>query len=287
MDNFEKYVRRFLSSELNVIENDPIFKLPDKLLSVFEKAIIFKYSTNGYIKTNESLRVSQGRRYKRLGLLLENVLHKLPNYNGLVYRGVNLTDRELQRYIDAEKNDIIMVEHSFISTSKSIAISYFTDKKVKFTIISKTGKDIEAYSKYGKYTDRNEKEVLYDGGNLNMTTLEHFKTYNIVKKSSDIKYVTDLIYDKILIKDFNKNDINQTETVLNSFVTLLENLLNLPSALSKKDKVEIIHMLDDFKLQQEIIEISKKSLSDDQFLINLKKASIHLGKKSQSAFETK
>ncbi|HEY0245044.1 MAG TPA: hypothetical protein VGC01_05735 [Mucilaginibacter sp.] len=119
-----------------------------------------------------------------------------------------------------------------------------------------------------------------------MATLEQLKEYNIVKKS-DIKHITDLIYNKILINDFNKSEIDQTETILNSFIVVLEEILNLSLSLSKKDKIDVIHILDNFKLQQEMIGILKKSLSDDQFLVNLKKASIHLGEKSQSAFELK
>ncbi|HEY0245045.1 MAG TPA: ADP-ribosyltransferase domain-containing protein, partial [Mucilaginibacter sp.] len=114
-----------------------------------------------YIEINELLRISRGKRYNKLGILLKGILDKLPNYTRFVYRGVNLTDNELQRYIDADKNGTILIEHSFLSTSKSRAITYFSDKKVKFTIRSKTGKDIEVYSKYGAYTSRNEQEVLF------------------------------------------------------------------------------------------------------------------------------
>ena len=103
--------------------------------------------------------------------MLENTLRKLPNYKGLVFRSANLTDAELERYEDAYEKNTILVEHSFISTSKSIGIANMYGKGCQFTIISITGKEIEKFTKYGFYSCQNEKEILFRP-NRKFTVLE-------------------------------------------------------------------------------------------------------------------
>ena len=81
----EQYAKLYLQNEIKAIENSERIS-ETKELDTFEKAIIYKYSTDGYISVNEQLRGSNGKNISELGLLLEEVLKKLPNYRGLVFR---------------------------------------------------------------------------------------------------------------------------------------------------------------------------------------------------------
>lgn len=135
------------------------------VLSKYEKAIIYKYSVDGYIEENEILRSSEGKSITDFGIALQQSLSKLPNYNrDVVYRCVKLTNLELHRYIDAFNNSKLIVEHAFVSTSKSESIADSFEAPVKFIILSKTGKAIEEIAKFGKFNTSNEQEVLFMAG---------------------------------------------------------------------------------------------------------------------------
>lgn len=85
---------------------------------------------------------------------------KLPDFEGLVYRGVNLTRKELLKYIVANRVNEVLIEPTFISTSKSRLIAMEFGNTL-FRIFSRTGKDIEKIAKFGTYSPPNEKEVLF------------------------------------------------------------------------------------------------------------------------------
>jgi len=44
-------------------------------------------------------------------------------------------------------NELLLVEHSFISASRSKAIAYEFGKRCQFRILSRTGKNIEEFAK--------------------------------------------------------------------------------------------------------------------------------------------
>lgn len=98
-------------------------------------------------------------------------LEKLPDYEDIVYRAVVLANNELQKYIDAFVKNRILVEHAFISTSKSKLIAYQFSGNCLFRIICRTGKSIEYFAKYGNHHPQNEKEVLF-GPNCKFKVLE-------------------------------------------------------------------------------------------------------------------
>ena len=77
----------------------------------------------------------------------------------------------MQKYIDAKENKGILVEHSFISASRSKAIAYQFGKSCQFRIVSKSGKNIEEFAKYGIHHLQNEKEILFRP-NLKFEVLE-------------------------------------------------------------------------------------------------------------------
>ncbi len=171
-----KYVRSYLDRELTEVKISPIADVAS-VLSMEERTLIYKYSEDGYESVNISLRKNQGKNKTEFGRLLDNVLRKLPNYRGLVFRSANLTGAELERYKEAYEKNTILVEHSFISTSKSIGIASMYGKSCQFTIISRTGKEIEEFTKYGFHSGQNEKEILFRP-NRRFTVLEVTKLNN-------------------------------------------------------------------------------------------------------------
>ena len=149
----EEYANKYLENELRIIEgSNRKIVLPE--LTIFEKAIIYKYSEDGYQDLNEALRISKGANIPIFGKLLSQSLKKLPNFIDNIYRGVNLTKKEYSRYSDAFLNDEIISESFFISTSRSILVgNQFGD--IHFEIFCLTGKNIESIVKHPL-----EKEIL-------------------------------------------------------------------------------------------------------------------------------
>jgi len=168
--NLIKYVHEHLSHELRLVSanNDSSFETN---LSLEEQTLIYKYSEDGYEGVNNSLRVSMGKTHTQLGKFLETTLLKLPDHRGLVYRNANLTATELDRYMHAFIKSAILVEHSFISTSISYGVANMFGGNCKFEIISKTGKAVERYTKYGLNSGQNEYEVVFNP-NCGFTILE-------------------------------------------------------------------------------------------------------------------
>jgi hypothetical protein len=153
------YVSFTFPRELAEVKNSAISKI-DGVLSIEERTLIYKYTEDGYEELNEQLRISKGKEYTKFGRMLDSTLSRLPNYEDVVYRAANLTPNELQKYLEAKNNKAILVEHSFISASKSKNIAYGFGS-CQFLIISKSGKDIELFAKYGFHHPQNEKEVLF------------------------------------------------------------------------------------------------------------------------------
>lgn len=160
--NIEEYAKQYLALELREIEGSPINNHSE--LTIYEKALIYNYSYVGYEDLNEHLRKSKGKTDILYSKLLNKCLNKLPDFEGLVYRCATLSDTELNRYIDAEKQNKPIIEHSFVSTSKSELTAFAYGKNTQFFIYSKTGKEIEKFAKFGLYNPSNEKEVLFKPG---------------------------------------------------------------------------------------------------------------------------
>jgi len=152
-----KYVHEYLEFELKSVS----IGLVASDLSMEERTLIYKYSEDGYESANRSLRKSSGQTHTEFGKFLETTLKKLPDYKGLVYRSANLNPAELDRYVQAYHKNAILVEHSFISTSTSYDIANFFGGNCRFEILSKTGKEIALYAKYGLNSGQNEYEVLF------------------------------------------------------------------------------------------------------------------------------
>ena len=177
MTRIEKYVRAYLVDELEEVQNSPIVNVPNGL-TVFEKTLVYDYTKNGYENINNELRSGSGSALEVIKLL-ERVLRKLPNHEGVVHRTAHLTQKQLQGYRSAMRSGKLVNEPSFISTSKSPLIARMMPRfNVKFQIISKGGKLIEDMSYMGVHTPPNEEEVLFCPGSkfeiLNVTDLGRY-----------------------------------------------------------------------------------------------------------------
>jgi ADP-ribosyltransferase exoenzyme len=76
----------------------------------------------------------------------------------MVFRGVQQSYCDVERYIEAHENKTIITEYSFISASKIQAIAQGFGR-ILFRIYSKNAKVIEKVSKFGR-----EQEVLFKRG---------------------------------------------------------------------------------------------------------------------------
>ena len=163
MKREEKYSKRFLQNEIRqILGSQRNNEFPE--LNLYQKAIIYKYSNDGYETLNEYLRAVKDKKNTEFGDLLNSALSRLPNYEGLVYRSVNLTKDELVKYSVAFKLNQPISENAFVSTSKSRLIASEYGGNTFFRIYSKTGKGIEKIAKFGMFDPPNEKEVLFKSG---------------------------------------------------------------------------------------------------------------------------
>jgi hypothetical protein len=160
MKQLESYVTSNLSLELREIINSER-KNEFSEITDYEKAIIYKYTEDGYISVNEGLRNSNGKYISNYSKFLTTSLKKLPNYKLLCYRAATLTKADLQKYEDAYKNNSILIEHTFLSSSKSQILARYFPHNTLFIIKSRNGKDIEKIAKFGLWSGQNEKEVLF------------------------------------------------------------------------------------------------------------------------------
>lgn len=163
MRNLKKYVQTHLQTELDIIrtsERDNVFLE----LSLEEKAIIYRYTDTGHFGVNETLRDSNGKKVTEFGKHLDYCLSKLPNYEGLVLRGMKFTPSLLEQYRQAFETDTPIIEHAFMSTSISIKTARQFGFDILLQILSKKGKLIENVSKFGLYLGANEQEVLFTKG---------------------------------------------------------------------------------------------------------------------------
>jgi ADP-ribosyltransferase exoenzyme len=88
---------------------------------------------------------------------LNRALSKLPPHSGLVYRGADLPPDVLAQYQRGE----VVTELAFVSTSvdPAVANSSAFAGNVEFRIVSKTGRDISAFSQFPT-----EQEILFRNG---------------------------------------------------------------------------------------------------------------------------
>ncbi|MDZ7899902.1 MAG: ADP-ribosyltransferase [Arcicella sp.] len=150
----EEYAKEYLTQEIQAIENSNRLNVLTEL-TVYEKAIIYKYSEDGYLDLNERLRISKGKDISDFGLLLDEFLSKLPDYQGIVFRGVNLPKYKIDEYFIKFERKERVIENAFLSTSLKTSEAYKYGTTV-LQIFSRTGKSVESISRYPY-----EKEILF------------------------------------------------------------------------------------------------------------------------------
>jgi hypothetical protein len=126
-------------------------------LTLEEYLAINRYSQHDYAPINEAFRTDDKTTVARWGShirLASRALHKLPAYNGVVYRGVN-SGEFLNNYVPGQT----VIEKSFTSASQDLR-SILSFGKTRFEIQSKTGRDIKSCSAMQSAWAR-EKEVLF------------------------------------------------------------------------------------------------------------------------------
>jgi NAD:arginine ADP-ribosyltransferase len=121
-----------------------------------EKALIYWYTDSGSMGLNELLSESKGKKISKLGEYLDIVLSKLPNFEGITFRGAKLSDYEISKYQQALDNETSIIDHTFMSSSRLKNKANEYRRTVMFEIFSKNGKLIEKVSKFV-----NEQEVLF------------------------------------------------------------------------------------------------------------------------------
>ncbi|TCC94173.1 hypothetical protein EZ428_05180 [Pedobacter frigiditerrae] len=118
-----------------------------------------------------------------------------------------------------------------------------------------------------------------------MTTiqLEKFTETGIIAQEEVVKI------SNIILNAFSPNhqkkisltSANKKEQLIDSFSELIEKIMDVSN--SRQEKLMLINFLDKLNHQKEVLEI----LSGERKFNDIKKASERLGKKAQSAFETK
>lgn len=150
----EEYAKEYLFREIKEIETSERLNVLTKL-SVYEKAIILKYSVDGYEDLNEKLRLSKGENISIFGIFLDECLVKLPDYQGIVFRGANFPKYKTDEFIIKRSNSESITEHAFLSTSLKANEAYKYGMTT-LQIFSKRGKAIGNISRY-----QSEKEILF------------------------------------------------------------------------------------------------------------------------------
>lgn len=156
----EEFVNRVIPSILETVLRNKIGA--NSGLSPYEVALIYHYSESGYEDINENLIQNKGEITTEYEKLLVESLDKLPNFIGRVYRGVKLNANQKQYYFNAFAAEIPLNSYSFLSSSKKVTIAnMYSSGDTIFEIISKTGKEIENFAKFGINSGQNEFEVLF------------------------------------------------------------------------------------------------------------------------------
>jgi SPP1 gp7 family putative phage head morphogenesis protein len=151
--------------------NDKALPQTMPIMIVEEIASIHHYTDTAFTAINEDLRTGNlSEKSKVMYKIMDRALRKLPNHQGMVYRGTNLPISVVAEYQKAFDTKTPFLEKAFFSTSqKQTTIKDFQswDKvagnvEVQFTVYSKTGKLIEQMSKYGTiFAETSEAEVLF------------------------------------------------------------------------------------------------------------------------------
>lgn len=157
-EELKNYVHEHLAESFKIIQKTGRQQvLPH--INDFQKAIIYKYTDDGYEDINDQLR--QQKPITKLGKFLIDSLLPLDEYKGLCYRSIKCSKLHLEKYAKAFVEDSIITESSFLSCSKTKNLAFLFSASPMFIINSKKGRDIELIAKYGHFSNQNEKEIVF------------------------------------------------------------------------------------------------------------------------------
>lgn len=161
------YIEKINVDALRVVQHgDYTTALPQ--LAVAEKALVYHYTEDGYEALNEGLHATPHAPLSAAAQALVATLAKLPPHVGEAFSGVWLRRSELQFYQACALTGTPVRWPAFLSASlkNSIAMKFLRTgrKNCLFVMQSKTGRLIEAVSRYGSHgqaPEQNEYEVLF------------------------------------------------------------------------------------------------------------------------------
>ncbi|MCI8470394.1 MAG: hypothetical protein HFJ35_02720 [Clostridia bacterium] len=126
-------------------------------LTRYEQYAINKYISADFYPINEKLRNGQEltKEEIKLCLNLDNALNKLPQYNGLVTRSLELDKNELKKFLKEHTNNSEVYYNAYTSTT--CGNRYNNKSNIELYIYSQNGKNMLKYNK-------EENEILYKRG---------------------------------------------------------------------------------------------------------------------------
>ncbi len=299
MNQLEKYVNQHFQESLESIKNSHRANdLP--FLTLEEKTLIYEYTNWEYFSVNKLLRKNKSENTPEFAIHLNKTLSKIPNYKGIVYRGVELPDTVFEAYQKAFFNKTTFIEYGFLSTSQSQIVAQENfEGDFLFEIFSKTGKSIENIAKFGSYSYDNEYEVLFRKNThfrvLGITKMSKYtfitlkEVQNMIITSDNIKQINKFeqedaqIFSTILLDNLfiatsdNEKSINRKILILNSIrETLLRNT-DIDALPSDIQELNFIRLISKINAQIEAFEI----ITGKKDLESLKRAGKRFGQKTQ------
>lgn len=116
-----------------------------------------------------------------------------------------------------------------------------------------------------------------------MSTIEEIENYNKIDEN-EVNTISRKILGSFLTQgSLNHTTIVKQEILLDDFMALLGKYLQLDFYDSSQDKIELINFIDKLNIQKELLELKKGQTN----LADIEAAGERLGKKAQSAFESK
>lgn len=129
------------------------------IISESEQYALNKYISSDFYPINEKIRNNEKLNNEELKLTdnLDKILNKMPIYNGIVTRSLELDQEKLQEFINTHKIGNIVEYRAYTSTTKGERYNEYSN--VELYINSKTGRNIEKYN-------QEEQEILFRRGSL-------------------------------------------------------------------------------------------------------------------------
>ena len=117
-----------------------------------------------------------------------------------------------------------------------------------------------------------------------MTTLQAVKEYSQIN-DEELHEITKIMFDSFVIHGSYKSSsfVSKKEIMISLFTDLIEQYLKLNFSGSRDRKLQLINFISKLNMQKELLELASKEANLEDIQI----AAERLGRKSQSAFESK